>query len=99
MANHAHDVWYGVQKGDGVFTAREDIQLVADRPLEADVQYFDTYGPLNSMSKFYSFGYVETINLGGGGGGGEELLLPAQGTASFVLDLDMNVGEDDFENR
>lgn len=31
MADHSDDVRYGVQRGDGVFTHRSDVQLVADR--------------------------------------------------------------------
>ncbi len=31
MADHSDDVCYGVQRGDGVYTGRSDVQLVADR--------------------------------------------------------------------
>lgn len=31
MADHCDEVRYAVQRGDGVFTARSDMQLVADR--------------------------------------------------------------------
>jgi hypothetical protein len=37
MADHNDEVRYGVQRGDGVFTPRSDVQLVADRGARARV--------------------------------------------------------------
>ena len=101
MANHGDHVGYAIQKGDGVFTPRHDIQVVADRPYPANVQFYVTYGPLNSISKFYSFGYLETLTRASSTipqrEEEEELVVPAQGTATFLVNLDVHNEEDDAD--
>ncbi|KAM3573064.1 hypothetical protein VYU27_004934 [Nannochloropsis oceanica] len=107
MANHDDRVHYAVQPGDGVFTSRKDIQLVADRAYpHANTQFLSTYGALSSASKFYSFGYLDTlppplssfspsssssyIISAKGVSCQMQPGLPAQGTALLVLSLDSN---------
>jgi hypothetical protein len=64
MANHDDAIHYAVQPGDGVFTAREEVQLVADRDYpEVGAPFLSSYGPLSSATKFYSFGFLDTLSL------------------------------------
>lgn len=88
MANHDDTVRYAVQKGDGIFTAKEDIQLIADRAYpQAGQEYMITYGPLSSASKLYSFGYLEEVPLHSSASSSPTVFLPAQGTALFIVSL------------
>lgn len=47
----------GTEPGDGIFTARTDIVYTADRAYVPHQQVYNSYGPLSSFQKFYSFGY------------------------------------------
>eukprot|EP00624_Nannochloropsis_granulata_P002167 evm.model.NODE_20873_length_9482_cov_33.328621.2 len=112
MANHNDRIHYAVQPGDGVFTSRQDIQLVADRAYpHANTQFLSTYGALSSATKFYSFGYLDTLfpslsspsSSTSSHSSAKEVTsqmlqgLPAQGTALLVLSLGINDGNEQEE--
>lgn len=60
----------------------------------AGLPYYNTYGPgLSSASKFYSFGYLETLPLQPQE---PQAVVPLQGTALFVVGLK---GEEDAALR
>ncbi|EWM30122.1 hypothetical protein Naga_100994g2 [Nannochloropsis gaditana] len=104
MANHDDAIHYAVQPGDGVFTSREEVQLVADRDYpEVGAPFLSSYGPLSSATKFYSFGFLDTLSLPPSARSSPPSslfasresreddmpgLVPAQGTALLVLSLD-----------
>jgi hypothetical protein len=108
MANHDDAIHYAVQPGDGVFTSRQDVQLVADRAYpHANTQFLSTYGALSPASKFYSFGYLDTLSPSSSSSYSSSATkensllqtLPAQGTALLVLSLGSSTSSKEEEGR